>query len=316
MIKNFLQIVLITLSTVNISMAIDDPWKVISDAHLAAKNLNYQGIYHFTHNKETQSIEITHVLHETDEYTRMTLMDGAPGEMLSHGKNTTVYHSSEKNVHIKKRHSHNLFPAVIPDNIDNLKNVYTLHFGKLDRVADRSAQIIVLNPKDQYRHFYHFWVDRETSLPLKMIVSDKNNDVIEQAAFTKLNFVNTHGDLSWFSPKIDLTKDYQMDEAVNDLPVQKFWQFSSIPKGFKEVSAKSTRNKGITMLTHQLVFSDGLSYLSVFIQPVQRGHKPRVGNVTMGRTQVCARYYNGFQIMTVGAVPKKTCEIFTESISF
>ena len=66
------------------------------------------------------------------------------------------------------------------------------------------------------------------------------------------------------------------------------------------------------MLSHQLVFSDGLSYLSVFIQPVQKGHKPRVGNVTMGRTQVCARYYNGFQIMTVGAVPKKTCEIFTK----
>ena len=58
MIRNFLQIVLITLSTINISVAIDDPWKIISDAHLAAKNLNYQGIYHFTHNKQTQSIEV------------------------------------------------------------------------------------------------------------------------------------------------------------------------------------------------------------------------------------------------------------------
>jgi negative regulator of sigma E activity len=35
----------------------------------------------------------------------------------------------------------------------------------------------VLTPKDQYRHFYHFWVDKKTSLPLKMIVSDKNNDL-------------------------------------------------------------------------------------------------------------------------------------------
>ena len=40
MIRKFLQIVLITLSTINVSMAIGDPWKIISDAHQAAKNLN------------------------------------------------------------------------------------------------------------------------------------------------------------------------------------------------------------------------------------------------------------------------------------
>lgn len=316
MIHKIFTLILIFLSSVTSVVALEDPWKIISDAHSAAKRLNYQGTYHFTHNKQTQSIEITHALHGSDEYTRMILMDGAPGEMLSHGKNTTVYHSSDKNVHIKKRDSHNLFPAVIPDNIENLKNVYTLHFGKLDRVADRTAQIIVLTPKDKYRYFYHFWIDQKTSLPLKMIVSDESSETLEQAAFTKINLVDVQNDLSWFAPKIDLTKDYLMNEETSDLPSQKFWEFSSIPDGFKQVSAKASRNNGITMLSHHLVYSDGLSYLSIFIQPVQRGHKPKVGNIKMGRTQVCAKYFNGYQIMTVGAVPRKTCEMFTESISF
>lgn len=315
-IKKLAYFVFIYLSTYNLSMALEDPWKVLSDAHFAAKTQNYQGIYRYTHNSETRSVDITHALHGSDEYTRMTLMDGTPGEVLSHGKNTTVYHSSEKNIHIKRRDSSNLFPAVIPDDIENLKNVYNLHFGKADRIADRAAQIVVLIPKDKYRYRYHFWLDKKTSIPLKMLVSDEQNKLVEEAAFVNVNFVDAHNDLSWFAPKIDLTKDYLMNEGSIDLPSQKFWKFSDLPDGFKKISAKATRNNGITMLSHHLVFSDGLSYLSVFLQPVQRDHKPKVGSIKMGSTNVCAKFTNGYQVMTVGAVPKKTCEMFTESISF
>lgn len=316
MIYRILIPLLIFLSCSVSSIEFQDPWRILTNAHSAAKELNYQGTYHFTDNKQSQSVEITHALHGLDEYTRMILMDGSPGEMLSDGKNVIVYHSSDQNVHIKQKESHNLFPSVIPDNIENLKSVYTLHFDKIDRVADRAAQIVALIPKDNYRHAYRFWIDLKTSLLLKMIISDESNEVVEQAAFTKLNLTETQKDLSWYAPKIDFTKDYLNNENTIDLPVQKFWQFSSIPKGFKEISVKASRNSGFDMLSHHLVFSDGLSYLSVFIQPVQSGHKPKVGNISMGRTNVCARYYNGYQIMSVGAVPQKTCELFTESISF
>jgi len=317
MMRKFFFLALICLSVTNIAVAIEDPWKILVDAHQASKTLNYQGIFHLKNFKEIQSMEITHAMHGQDEYTRMTLMDGEPGELLSHGKNTFVYHSNENNVVIQKRAHHHLFPSVLPSSPENLKKVYTLSFGQVERVADRMAQMLILIPKDDFRHQYHFWIDQETALPLKMIVSNKSNEVIEQASFIKLKIIGAEKDLSWFKPRIDLSKEYVMDEKEEViLPGLKFWTFRKVPKGFSEMNATATRNKEINVLSHHLIYSDGLSYISVFIQPVQTGLKPKVGSISMEGTNVSATYYRGYQVMAVGTVPMSTLESFTKSISF
>jgi len=41
-----------------------------------------------------------------------------------------------------------------------------------------------------------------------------------------------------------------------------------------------------------------------------------VGQLNLGVNNICARYYNGYQIMAVGSVPLTTCNKFSESIEF
>lgn len=294
----------------------NDPWQVLVDAYKASRNLNYHGVLQAEHMQEIRSLEITHSKHGEQEYTRINMLDGAPSEILSEGSNTFVYGINDNNVVIQKRNQHRLFPSVLPQTTFNLKQVYQLNFGKSDRVAGRPTQVVVLAPNDEYRYFYHFWLDQETSIPLKMIVSDHSNKLIEQTSFTKVNVIKSN-DLSWFKPNIDLSKEYVVQEE-EDLAssAPRFWKMSTIPLGYKEVSFRVTRISGPNILNHHLIFSDGLAYLSLFIQPVPKGQKPKEGTLAMGNTNIFARYINGYQIMAVGSVPKKTVESFAKSISF
>ena len=96
----------------------------------------------------------------------------------------------------------------------------------------------------------------------------------------------------------------------------KFWKLKNILPGFKEVDQITQRIPGLNILSHQLVYSDGLAYVSLFIRPVAKDKRPKIGEVRIGSTNISARYYNGYQIMSVGSVPFSTVKHFSESVEF
>jgi sigma-E factor negative regulatory protein RseB len=306
------------LFTLNPVSALDDPWDIINKAAEASKKLSYKGIFHSQHSNDIKSIEITHAFrgsdeYGSDEYTRINMLDGDFGEALADGKNVVVYHSHKNDVIMQKRKNQHLFPAIFPVNPEILKNNYELGFGDKERIAGRNSQIVVLRPLDKYRNFYHFWLDEETSIPLKMIVSDGDNNVFEQSSFTNITFAQS-SNLSWFKPSIDNKKQDIIEKKLEETTtINKFWKLKNI---FKEVDQITQRTPGLNILSHQLVYSDGLAYVSLFIRPVAKDKRPKIGEVRIGSTNISARYYNGYQIMSVGSVPVSTVKHFSESVEF
>jgi sigma-E factor negative regulatory protein RseB len=297
----------------------NDPWGIIDKAANATKLLNYKGVFHSQHLKEIKSIEITHATNNEQEFIRMNVLDGSPGEVLSQGKTIYVYNTIENNVIIQKRKQQRLFPAVFPTNTQILRNFYRLSIGKTERIAGRLSQQVVLSPIDDLRYFHYFWIDKKNFLPLKMVVVDKSNNIIEQASFTQINMIeNKNKNLDWFRPNVDPTKNYIFDDKIvgEGIVKKRFWNIKKIPPGYKEVDFITKRISGLNILSHQLVFSDGLSFISLFIKPISRGQKPKVGHVKVGTNNVCARYQDGYQIMAVGSVPSTTCNKFSEAIEF
>ena len=303
--------------SINISHGNDDPWLIIDKAEKATKYLDYKGVFHSQHLKEIKSIEITHATNNDQEFIKLNVLDGSPGEVLSQGKNIYVYNTIENNVIIQKRKQQRLFPAIFPNNTDAIKNFYRLSIGKSERIAGRISQSVVLSPIDSFRYSYYFWLDKKTYLPLKMVVMDQAKTIIEQASFTQINMIKDKN-LDWFKPEVDPSKNYIFNDKVVGQGIVKkpFWTIKKIPPGYKEVDFISKRIPGLNILSHQLVFSDGLSYISLFIKPISRGQKPKVGHVNLGVNNICARYKNGYQIMAVGSVPLITCNNFSESIKF
>ena len=304
-------------SSITISYSNEDPWLIIDNAAKATKLLNYKGVFHSQHDKEIKSIEIIHATNDDQEFIKLNVLDGSPGEVLSQGKTIYVYNTIENNVIIQKRKQQRLFPAIFPGNIDLIKNFYRLSVGKSERIAGRISQLVVLSPIDSFRYSYHFWLDKKTSLPLKMVVIDKAENIIEQASFTQINMIKDKN-LDWFKPEVDPSKNYIFNDKVVGQGIVKkpFWTIKKVPPGYKEIDFITKRIPGLNILSHQLVFSDGLSYVSLFIKPITRGQKPKVGQINLGVNNICARYHNGYQIMAVGSVPLTTCNNFSESIEF
>ena len=317
MIHRLLFIFFLLSSFISLSHSSDDPWLIIEKATKATKFLNYKGVFRTQHNKEIKSIEITHATNNEQEFLRINVLDGSPGEVLSQGKTTYVYNTIEDNVIIQKRKKQRLFPAIFPSNVEVLKDFYRLSIGKTERIAGRLSQLLVLSPIDDFRYFHYFWLDRKSFLPLKMVVMDKDKNIIEQASFTQINTIDNKN-LDWFKPDVDPSKNYIFDDKIvgQGIVKNRFWKVKKIPPGYKEVDFRTKRMSGSNFLSHQLVFSDGLSYVSLFIKPISRGQKPKVGHVKVGINNICAQYQDGYQIMAVGSVPTSTCNKFSETIEF
>jgi sigma-E factor negative regulatory protein RseB len=68
-------------------------------------------------------------------------------------------------------------------------------------------------------------------------------------------------------------------------------------------------------ITH-IVFSDGLASVSLFIEPLLKGIKPKSGHKLVGTTSFYAHVIDGYQIITVGEVPEATVAQVAHAISF
>ena len=292
----------------------EDPWLILEKSAKASQQLNYEGVFHSQSSSETNSTHVIHANIDNKEYCLLKMLDGAPNEVFCSGD--MVYVTSQDGLLIKKRKNQFLFPSILPSDINHLKKNYQLSFGEKKRIADRMAQLVVLKAKDNFRFNYHIWIDDKNFLPLKLIVTDNINKAIEQSTFTTIAF-NKQFKKDIFEKNINLSKIYiTKNKFVENYVSNKFWSLKNLPSGFKEVDLISRRVNGLNLLDYQLIFSDGLAYVSLFIRPISRGTEPKEGTVAIGSTNISARYQDGYQIMSVGMVPPETVNTFSGAIEF
>lgn len=297
-----------------LSFAMEDPWSVLEKSAKASQQLNYEGVFHSQSSSESNSTHVIHANIDNKEYCLLKMLDGAPNEVFCSGD--MVYVTSQDGLLIKKRKNQFLFPSVLPSDIKHLKKNYQLSFGEKKRVADRMAQHIELKAKDNLRFNYHIWIDDKNLLPLKLIVTNNKNQPIEQSTFTTITFSEVI-DKNIFEKNINLSKIYvAKNKFVENYVSNKFWNLKELPSGFKEVDLISRRVNGLNLLDYQIIFSDGLAYVSLFIRPITRGTEPKEGTVTIGPTNISAKYQDGYQIMSVGMVPPETVNTFSGALEF
>ena len=297
-----------------LSFAMEDPWLILEKSAKASQQLNYEGVFHSHSSSESNSTHVIHANIDNKEYCLLKMLDGAPNEVFCSGD--MVYVTSQDGLLIKKRKNQFLFPSVLPSDIKHLKKNYQLSFGEKKRVADRMAQHIELKAKDNLRFNYHIWIDDKNLLPLKLIVTNNKNQPIEQSTFTTIAFSEVI-DKDIFEKNINLSKVYvSKNKFIENYVSNKFWNLKDLPSGFKEVDLISRRVNGLNLLDYQIIFSDGLAYVSLFIRPITRGTEPKEGTVAIGPTNISARYQDGYQIMSVGMVPPETVNTFSGAIEF
>jgi sigma-E factor negative regulatory protein RseB len=311
----------VLLSTLSLSsLAAEDAWLLLQKTAYAARELNYQGVFVYQNGKQTRSVQITHMNQNGQEMARNVVLDNGvqaaqPREVYSQGNNVVIVRPKNQKVVMEKRRGQNLFPAMLPTDLRAIEASYGAQLGALEMIAGREAQIIELVPNDAFRYSYKIWADTEFGLLLKMTLLDSKKQTLEQIQFNQISMLNSQ-DANWFQPKIDVTKSYEMEDATAASPIDSSWIVAELPAGYVKVEHRSLVVPGKTAPVDQMIFSDGIASVSLFIEPVTKGMHPKMGHMLIGSTNICANVIGGYQITVVGEVPEATVMQIAKAVSF
>ena len=300
---------------VSLNAFAEDAWQILEKTAFAARELNYSGQFIYQNGGQTRAVEITHMNQDGREMTRNMVLDDKPREVYSQGSDIVIFQPKNEKVMIEKRRGQNLFPAMLPTNLQLIKSSYTARLGTIDMVAGRSAQIIELIPNDAFRYSYKIWSDTQFGLLLKMTLLNSKNETLEQIYFNQLSMLNSQ-DLNWFQPKIDVSKSYVMEENAAVTHVAENWIVAQLPPGYSKIDHIQRMVPGKVAPVDQIIFSDGIASVSVFIEPLVKGVRPRMGHMLVGSTNICANVIEGHQIIVVGEVPAATVQHISKAITF
>ena len=270
----------------------------LNRAAAAAKQLNYSGVYVYHHGEHVEVLRVLHRVDANGEQEKIEVLDGAPRQFLRINNDVYCHFPDGKHVRFERNSTRRFFPAFLPAQPAGLLDFYEARLGGTERVAGRACQVVILEPRDGYRYAYNLWLDKRTGLPLKSRVVNDNGSVVSMFVFSEIQIGNApdvqlfHNDLA----------GKRIQKASLDQPAGAVWEVKP-PPGFEKVQQAVRSLPGKEAPVTHMVFSDGLSVLSMFVEPVNPKLQRLQGLSAEGVIGVYAREVDGYNVTTLGEVP-------------
>ena len=296
--------------------------ELIENMATAMRSTTYSGVFIYHHNNSVEArLKIFHRNTAQGVEERLLSISGEQREIIRTDSVVTCIWPDRKLVIIDKSQSRQHFPGIVPDDISRLPTNYKPTNYKLlmheqpQRVAERDAWVVDVSPHDQHRYGYRLWIDKDTGLLVGSEVLDEQQQSIEKLLFTELNVHDTLPD-GLFKAKL-LQADYRWRElsaptAKHSVTEQK-WQAANLPPGFFMQTHKQWTQSANQALVEQIVFSDGMASISVFIESKFGDHLP-LGSQRRGGLNVYGKTSNNHHITVMGEVPNQTVRLVADSI--
>ncbi|EWG98503.1 MucB/RseB C-terminal domain-containing protein [Halomonas sp. BC04] len=186
----------------------------------------------------------------------------------------------------------------------HLDQYYRLGLGSGERIANRPAVRLDIEPLDGLRFGQRVWLDSTTALPLKRELLDDRGRVVETFQITELQAPQLH-DGSVF-----------LDELRS--PPQQPWRPEWLPEGFvgQPVDTRSERHG--EEVGHR-IYSDGLSTLSLFVEAIEEGRERLIpGLHRLGISLAVVRHLTvgeqPMQVVVMGELPPRVLAQVADSL--
>ena len=299
--------------------------------HSAAQKLNYSGTFVYQQSNQIRTSRITHLLEGRNEREKLEILDGKPREYIRNNEEIICYVPEIKTLLVEKRVTQDVFPAILAASPADLGEHYNIRKAETGRVAGFDCQAVVLEPKDNLRYGYKLWAEKSTGLLLRAQTLDERNEVVEQIAFTQLTIGNV--DRAKVKPSFPNTQGWRIENAEMTPSSLTGWTVKAIPPGFRKTremkrvisDTPSPPEQGngrpaavaarpLQREVSQIVFSDGLAAISVFIEPISQSRTE--GSLQQGAMNITGKRQGDFWLTIVGEVPAAAIKQVANSIEF
>ena len=301
------------------SPAVTHPAAWLGRVQAAASSLSYQGTMTVGANGSVSSSRMVHICDGRHRYERVEALDGRPRVQLRHNDQLLTLWPDNKQARSESRDPVAEFPSLAPGPALALDNYEPAPWLR-DRIAGHEADVLLLKPRDKLRYAQRLWADRETGLLLRSDVIGPAGEVLESSAFTEVQ-IGSKAPADLVLGPMRRLDGYKLVRAPSERTQieAEGWVIGRPVPGFALVSCSKRplmdadpQAKPVQVL--QSVFSDGLTQVSVFIEPFDpQRHKQAMGT-SMGATHTLSSRQGDWWFTVVGEVPMTTAQQFSAAL--
>lgn len=291
--------------------------------HNAANQRNFQGTFVISSSGAMTSARISHFYDGTDQFERIEPLDGEARQVLRHNGVVHTVWPFDKVALIERREALSSFPSLLQDADDHVTDFYNVSVQPGERVAGHDANVLMLKPRDELRYGYRLWTDKQSGLLLRAEMLNALGETLETSAFSDVTIgVRSQPDMVLL-PMRKLAGYRIVKPQLTPTRLEaEGWKLRKTVAGFRQLScirrpldmlALPGRKSASSQLI-QVVFSDGITSVSLFIEPYSEDRHPRPQITVVGATQTLMSRLGDFWITVVGDVPTVTLRAFYEAV--
>ena len=281
----------------------------------ATEKLTYAGTFVYQQGERVETSRITRSAGPGGEVERVEVLDGMPREIIRTRDTVRCYLPESHTVKVERRTDQRAFPAMLPERVSDLARNYTITRGEQARIAGFDCEAVVLTPKDDLRYGYKLWADAASGMLLKARTFNRRGETIEQFSFVQLALGNVPRDRVRAR---NAAQNWRVeDAAVTPADLGRAgWTVRDELPGFRKV-VEVMRRMGEARPVGQMVYSDGLAAVSVFIEPLSgRAEAVRPGPSSLGAFQIYTREVANHIVTVVGEAPAASVQRIATTVEY
>lgn len=291
-------------------IADEHPRAQIERMAAAASSVSFHGLLVYGYGNYSEPLEIAR-LQGSPTRERLFTLRGSPREVFRQDDHVRWVLPDQGVVLIEKaQQGRRRFSDITAPQLDVLDEYYSLKVVGDDRIADRGATVIDLQPLDDYRYGYRLWLDRETGMLIASECRSADGEIIEHFMFVQLET----------DPPADAIEARIGDNGLDVIEVPRppedesadEWRATRLPPGFELLSRGSRWRPGDDEPVQHLLYGDGFGAVSIYIADGQDvGFHGQSGK---GATRMAGANREGHHITVVGEVPSATIDMVLSGV--
>ena len=281
----------------------------------ATEKLSYSGVFVYQQGDRSETSSIARVNDGRGGVERVEVLDGLPREIIRTREGVRCYLPESQTVKVERSTGERSFPGVLPERVSELARNYTIARGPHKRIAGYDCESVTLTPKDELRYGYRLWADVATGMLLKAQIFNQKGQTVEQFTFTQLSIGNVPRERA---RSRHAARNWRVEDAsVTPANLaQSGWIVGGDLPGFRKV-IEVRRKLGESRPVGQVVYSDGLAAVSVFIEPMAgRTETVRPGLSSLGAFHIYTREVSNHIVTVVGEAPATSVQRLANTVVF
>jgi sigma-E factor negative regulatory protein RseB len=289
--------------------------------HDAAARSSYVGTFVNSTGTSVISTRVGHYCEGKNTLERVDALDGEPRSMLRVNDEVRTLWPRYRVAVIEPVDPRAAFPALVSGSEKHIPEFYELHVQPMERIAGHDADRLLLKARDDNRFDHLIWVDHATGLLLRVDVQVAGR-TLESSGFSDVN-IGVKPDAAAVYTELHRADGYHVVKpAIEHTKLQaEGWvmQAGTLPAGFQALDCvrRALNMPGETAgqaKVLQAIWSDGITHVSLFIEPFQPQRHRTEGLTVIGATHTLTRRVNDMWLTAVGDVPPAALEQFVRAL--